>query len=54
MAHTPFEGREGVERKMMMFYLLQLNRYALKNELITEEIYRKIDSNIWIQYDNIT
>ena len=27
----------------MLAYLLQLNRYALENELITKEIYKKME-----------
>lgn len=34
----------------MMAYLLQLNRFALEKELITEDIYRKMEVSIRKQY----
>lgn len=50
MAPTSSEGRKYIEQSMMMAYLLQLNRFALEKELITEEIYRKMEISIRKQY----
>ena len=43
MAPTSLEGRRRMEQEVMLAYLLQLNRYALENELITKEIYKKME-----------
>lgn len=48
MAPTSLEGRRRMEQEVMLAYLLQLNRYALENELITKEIYKKME----IEYEN--
>lgn len=39
-----------MEQGVMLAYLLQLNRYALKNELITEETYRKMEISMIQKY----
>lgn|GEM_PF-3055172 len=39
-----------MEQGVLLAYLLQLNRYALKNELITEETYRKIEISMIQKY----
>lgn len=40
------ENRTALERKLMTYQLLRLNRYALEQEEITPEIYYKIDARI--------
>ena len=46
MTHAKFEGREGLENRLLIAYLLQLNRYALEKELIPKEIFQKMERNI--------
>ena len=50
MALTAFEGRRRMEQGVMLAYLLQLNRYALEKELITKEIYRKMEISMVQKY----
>lgn len=50
MAPASLEGRKRMEQGVMLAYLLQLNRYALEKELITEDIYRKMEIGIRQQY----
>ena len=50
MAQSPSEGRRRMEQGVMLAYLLRLNRYALNNELITEEIYRKMEISMIQKY----
>lgn len=50
MAPASIEGRKQMEQGVMLAYLLQLNRYALEKELITEDIYRKMEISIRKQY----
>ena len=50
MALSSFEGRERLEQGVMLAYLLQLNRYALEKELITKEIYRKMEISMIQKY----
>lgn len=50
MAQSPSEGRRRMEQGVLLAYLLQLNRYALKNELITEETYRKMEISMIQKY----
>lgn len=50
MAPSSAEGRRQVEQGVMMARLLQLNRFAREKELITEEIYRKMEVSIRRQY----
>ena len=52
MAQTSEEGRKMWENGITEAYLLRLNQYALEKELITEEIYRKMQINIKTSYDN--
>ena len=52
MAPTSLEGRRRMEQEVMLAYLLQLNRYAVENELITKEIYKKMESSM-IQKDKV-
>ena len=51
LAQTSEEGREVMERGITQAILLRLNRYALENGLITEEIYRKMEVSIRVDYD---
>ena len=44
------EVRKRLEQGIMLMYLLQLNRYALENELITNDIYRKMEVSIRQKY----
>ncbi len=50
MAHTSDEGRKRMEQGVMLAYLLQLNRYALEKELISKEIYKKMEINMIQKY----
>lgn len=50
MAPSSLEGGRCIEQGMMMAHLLQLNRFAREKELITEEIYRKMEVSIRKQY----
>lgn len=50
MSLTPKEGRKQLEDGLMQAYLLRMNQYALENNLITPEIYQKINTNIRLQY----
>ena len=50
MAHASLEGHKRMEQKLMLAYLLQLNRYALENELITKEIYKKMEISMIEKY----
>lgn len=50
LAPSSLEGRKCMEQGLMMAYLLQLNRFALEKELITEDIYRKMEVSIRKQY----
>ena len=50
MAPTSLEGRRRMEQEVMLAYLLQLNRYALENELITKEIYKRMEISIIQKY----
>ena len=50
MAPTSLEGRRRMEQEVMLAYLLQLNRYALENELITKEIYKKMEISMIQKY----
>ena len=52
MAQTSEEGRKMWENGITEAYLLRLNQYALEKELITEEIYRKMQISIKTSYDN--
>lgn len=51
MAQTSDEGRKVMEQGITQAILLRLNRYALENGLITEEIYRKMEVSIRVDYD---
>lgn len=51
MAQTSEEGRKVMEQGITQAILLRLNRYALENGLITEEIYRKMEVSIRVDYD---
>lgn len=51
MAQTSEEGRRAMERGITQAILLRLNRYAFENELITEDIYRKMEVSIRVDYD---
>ena len=51
MAQTSEEGRKIMERGITQAILLRLNRYALENGLITDEIYRKMEVSIRVDYD---
>lgn len=50
MAPASFEGRKQLEQGVMLAYLLQLNRYALERELITKEIYKKMEISMLQKY----
>ena len=50
LAPASFEGRKRMEQGVMLAYLLQLNRYALDKELITKEIYKKMEISIIQKY----
>ena len=50
MSLTPEEGRKQLEDGLMQAYLLRMNQCALENNLITPEIYQKINTNIRLQY----
>lgn len=50
MSLTPKEGRKQLEDGLMQAYLLRMNQCALENNLITPEIYQKINTNIRLQY----
>lgn len=50
MVPTSSEGCKKTEQGVMLAYLLQLNRYALKKGLITKEIYRDMEINMMKQY----
>lgn len=50
MAPTASEGRKKTEQGVMLAYLLQLNRYALKKGLITKEIYREMEMSMIKKY----
>lgn len=50
MAPISSEGRKRIEQSVMLFYLLQLNRYALKNGVITKEIYKRMEISIIQKY----
>ena len=50
MSQSPDEGRKRLEDGLMRAYLLRMNQCALENNLITPEIYQKIDTNIRLQY----
>ena len=50
MSLTPEEGRQQLEDGLMQAYLLRMNQCALENNLITPEIYQKINTNIRLQY----
>lgn len=39
-----------MEDGLMQAYLLRMNQCALENNLITPEIYQKINTNIRLQY----
>lgn len=45
MALTAWEGQERLEQRLLMTQLLKLNQYALEHELITTEIYRKMEQH---------
>lgn len=51
LAQTSDEGRKVMEQGITQAILLRLNRYALENGLITEEIYRKMEVSIRVDYD---
>lgn len=51
LAQTSEEGRRAMERGITQAILLSLNRYAFENELITEDIYRKMEVSIRVDYD---
>ena len=51
LAQTLEEGRKVMEQGITQAILLRLNRYALENGLITEEIYRKMEVSIRVDYD---
>ena len=51
LAQTSEEGRKVMEQGITQAILLRLNRYALENGLITEEIYRKMEVSIRVDYD---
>ena len=42
--------KEQLENELMMWYLLRINRIALKQGLIEEEIFQKIAINIYKKY----
>ena len=48
MALTAWEGQERLEQRLTQ--LLKLNQYALEHELITTEIYRKMEQSIIEKY----
>lgn len=50
MAPASFEGRKRLEQGVMLAYLLQLNRYAFEKELITKEIYKKMEISMIQKY----
>lgn len=50
MAPASFEGRKRMEQGILLAYLLQLNRYALEKELITNEIYKKMEISMIQKY----
>lgn len=50
MSLTPEEGRKRLEDGLMEAYLLRMNQCALESDLITPEIYQKINTNIRLQY----
>lgn len=50
MAPSSLEGRKQIEQRIMLAYLLRLNRFALEKELIPEEIYRKMEVSIRRRY----
>ena len=50
MNYFQSEVRKRLEQGIMLMYLLQLNRYALENELITNDIYRKMEVSIRQKY----
>ena len=50
MALTAWEGQERLEQRLLMTQLLQLKQYALEHELITTEIYRKMEQSIIEKY----
>lgn len=51
LAQTSDEGRKVMEQGITQAILLRLNRYALENGLITEDIYRKMEVSIRVDYD---
>ena len=51
MAQTSEEGRRMWENGITQAYLNRLNQYAFENGLITEDIYRKMQISIKINYD---
>lgn len=50
MASSSLEGRKQIEQGIMLAYLLRLNRYALEKELITDDIYKRMEISIRKQY----
>lgn len=50
MALSSSEGRKQLEQRVLLAYLLQLNRYALQKGLITIEIYKEIEKNMRLEY----
>lgn len=50
LALTAWEGQERLEQRLLMTQLLKLNQYALEHELITTEIYRKMEQSIIEKY----
>ena len=50
LALTAWEGQKRLEQRLLMTQLLKLNQYALEHELITTEIYRKMEQSIIEKY----
>ena len=51
LAQPSNEGRKAMEKGITQAILLRLNRYALENGLIENEIYRKMEISIRTDYD---
>lgn len=50
LALASVEMHRHMEQKMMLAYLLRLNQYALDKELITKEVYKKMEIAIIKKY----
>ena len=50
MASISFELRKYMEQRVMLAYLLQLNRYALQKGIITKEAYHEMERSMIQEY----